>query len=303
MANSHKRDTDARRKPRAALVAGPLALLATGTAVTLGVLTQDPTSTDTLVSQGATTDISQVREPVVSRSDSRLASVRGERVILQMQDAYDARKTKQAIENAHIHVWTTAPLNLWSTPDGDAKKVGLIDTGKKVLITGRRTSDRAELVVDGKSRWVSAGYFTEDKPVVEKVAATTSARTAAPTTAGLSTAPCPDGSVENGLTSEAVLVYRAVCHAFPQITTYGGWDAHGEHASGKAIDIMTSDKALGDQIAAFLQSHASELGLYDVIWWDRIWTPVRAAEGWRAYGDHGSATANHMDHVHVSTNG
>ena len=55
------------------------------------------------------------------------------------------------------------------------------------------------------------------------------------------------------------MVYRAVCHAFPQITSYGGWDAHGEHASGKAIDIMTSDKALGDQIAAFLQSHASEL--------------------------------------------
>ena len=104
MANSHKRDADARRKSRAALVAGPLALLATGTAVTVGVLVQDPASTDTLVSQGATTDISRVvREPVVSRSDSRLASVRGERVILQMQDAYDARKTRQAIENAHVH--------------------------------------------------------------------------------------------------------------------------------------------------------------------------------------------------------
>jgi hypothetical protein len=65
---------------------------------------------------------------------------------------------------------------------------------------------------------------------------------------------------------------------------------------------MTSDKALGDQIAAYLQEHASELNLYDVIWYDRIWTPERASEGWRAYGDHGSATANHMDHVHVSTN-
>ena len=113
-------------------------------------------------------------------------------------------------------------------------------------------------------------------------------------------APCPDPSVENGLTSSAIYVYRSVCHAFPQITSYGGWDAHGEHASGKALDIMTSDKALGDQIAAYLQAHASELDLYDVIWWDRIWTPERASEGWRAYGDHGSPTANHMDHVHVS---
>ncbi len=101
---------------------------------------------------------------------------------------------------------------------------------------------------------------------------------------------------------DAVLVHRAVCHAFPQIDTYLGYDAHGEHASGKAIDIMTSDKAVGDQIAAFLRSHASELNLYDIIWWDRIWTPVRASEGWRDYGDHGSPTANHMDHVHVATN-
>ena len=123
------------------------------------------------MSQGATTDISRVvREPVVSRSDSRLASVRGERVILQMQDAYDARKTRQAIENAHVHVWTTAPLNLWTTPDQDAKQVGLLDSGKKVLVTGRRAGERAELVVDGKSRWVTAGYLTEDKPVVQKAA-------------------------------------------------------------------------------------------------------------------------------------
>ena len=35
-------------------------------------------------------------------------------------------------------------------------------------------------------------------------------------------APCPDPGVENGLTSNAVYVYRSVCHAFPQITTYGG---------------------------------------------------------------------------------
>jgi hypothetical protein len=113
-------------------------------------------------------------------------------------------------------------------------------------------------------------------------------------------APCPDGSVESGLTSGAVYVYRSVCHAFPQITSYGGWDAHGEHSSGKALDIMTSDVALGNAIAAFLQQHASELHLYDILWRQRIWTPVRASEGWRLFADRGSATANHYDHVHVS---
>jgi hypothetical protein len=198
-------------------------------------------------------------------------------------------------------MWTTTALNLWDGPGSKATRVGLIDSRKPVLVTGRKAAQRVELAVGGKSRWVTAGYLADHKPPKPKPEPAAPAAAAAP--AGLSSAPCPDSSVENGLTSEAVRVYRAVCHAFPQITSYGGWDAHGEHSSGRAIDVMTSDQSLGDQIAAFLQSHASELDLYDVIWWDRIWTPERASEGWRDYGDHGSATANHMDHVHVSTNG
>ena len=44
---------------------------------------------------------------------------------------------------------------------------------------------------------------------------------------------------------------------------------------------MTSDVALGTAIAEFLRAHASELHLYDILWRQHIWTPVRAAEGWR----------------------
>jgi hypothetical protein len=314
-------------------VAAPLALLTTGTAVAAGVLVQQPGPVEDLLS--AQDRVGASRAVIaVSRSESRLAEARGERYVQQLQNAYlekqaarakarekaqaaareaareaarkearkEARATDAAIRDAHVHRWTTAPLNLWTGADADAEEVGLVEEGKKVLTTGRRSGDRAELVVDGEARWVTAAYLSEDRPAPDKPADSSSG-TSAPATNGLSTAPCPDSSVENGLTSHAVLVYRAVCHAFPQITTYGGWDEHGEHASGRAIDIMTSDKALGDQIAAFLQSHAAELDLYDLIWWDRIWTPARASEGWRDYGDHGSPTANHMDHVHVATNG
>lgn len=291
MANSHKRDTDARltprRTPKAVLVAGPLAFLATASAVTLGVLASDPGTSDIIASRDATTNLSMTREPVVSRSDSRRAARTSAEYLMNLQDAYDARKTREAIRNAHTHLWTTTLLNIWSGPEADAKQLGELDAAKKVLVTGRAAEGRQEIVLDGKARWVTAGYLADEKP-------------APAAAAGLSSAPCPDSSVEDGLTSGAVQVYRSVCHAFPQVTTYLGWDAHGEHSSGKAIDIMTSDKALGDQIAAYLQAHASELGLYDVIWWDQIWTPERASEGWRYYGDHGSATANHMDHVHVS---
>lgn len=122
-----------------------------------------------------------------------------------------------------------------------------------------------------------------------------------PRTAGLSMAPCPTDGVESGLQPAAVRVHRAVCNAFPQILRYGGLGA-GEHADGKAIDIMTTDPRLGEQIADFLKAHAAELGLFDVIYRQHIWTPVRASEGWRQMPDRGSITANHYDHVHVSVN-
>lgn len=276
----HKRDTDARRKPRAALVAGPLALLATASAVTLGVLASSPDST--LLAQDTAADVSgaTVARDTVSRSGSRLDATE-----LRLKPSV---LTQRAIARADEKLWTTTVLNLWSDSGADAAQLGELAAGKHVLVTGRKTADRVEIVWQGESRWVTAGYLSAERPV-----------TAA---GGLSMEPCPDPSVENGLTSNAVYVYRSVCHAFPQVTSYGGWDAHGEHVSGKALDIMISDQALGDQIAAYLQAHASELRLYDVIWWDQIWTPERASEGWRAYGDRGSATANHMDHVHVATN-
>ena len=164
---------------------------------------------------------------------------------------------------------------------------------------------RDEIVVDGQSRWVTAGYLDDDKPVVEAVAPQRppggSPELRPAPAAGLSTAPCPDGSVESGLTSSAVCVYRAVCHAFPQITSYGGWDAHGEHASGKAHRHHDQRQGAGRPDRGVPAGARLRAGLYDIIWWDQIWTPERASEGWRDYGDHGSATANHIDHVHVST--
>lgn len=304
---SHKRDTNARRKPRAALVAGPLAVLATASAVSLGVLTtaspvsHDVISHDVIAKDAAVADISG-RE-VVSRSDSRLdATVNTKAERKKFQRAFDANmsrtETLQAVRGADTKLWTTTLLNLWTGPGKEADKSGLLKSATHVLVTGRKAGQRVELAVDGKSRWVTAGYLAKDKPKPEK--APEAAATTRTTTAGLSNAPCPDSSTESGLTSNAVLVYRAVCHAFPQITTYGGYDAHGEHASGRAIDIMNSDVGLGNAIAAFLRAHASELHLYDVIWRQQIWTPVRASEGWRYMPSRGSTTANHYDHVHVS---
>ena len=292
----HKREPEARRpKPRAVAVIGPLAVLATAGAVTLGVVAADPAATD-VVPLSAAADLTTISS---TSSASAAASDRPDPVTRSADrqkfappvTSYASKfmskaATRSAVEHASQHRWTTTDLNIWTQPGEKASKIGELDSGKKVLVTGRAFWGRTEIVLDGQSRWVTAGYLSHDKPPAAA--------------AGLSMEPCPDPSVENGLTDGAVYVYRSVCHAFPQITSYGGWDAHGEHASGKALDIMNSDVDLGNAIAAFLQEHASELHLYDIIWRQHIWTPERASEGWRMMPSRGSATANHYDHVHVS---
>jgi hypothetical protein len=103
-----------------------------------------------------------------------------------------------------------------------------------------------------------------------------------------------------GLTANAVALYRAVCAAFPALSSYGGYDPHGEHADGRAIDFMVTDSSLGQAVADWVRANAAALHVYDVIWSQHIWTPERSSEGWRYMSDRGSATANHYDHVHVA---
>jgi hypothetical protein len=297
----HKRETDARRlfgavKSTKTVSAG-LAALATTTVVAVGVLTT-PVARDLVAADAADAAEGRLSASlsasadvtdrfVVSRSSSRKPSAQDKQdAVREARSDAALAATAAAVRKADTRLWTTAPLNLWTRSGDDAVMVGEIPASRRVLVTGREAGDRVEIVVRGKSRWVTAGYLSEDKPLGVG--------------AGLSMEPCPDPGVEGGLTSNAVLVYRSVCNAFPQITSYGGWDNHGEHSSGRALDIMTSDVALGTAIAEFLRAHASELRLYDILWRQRIWTPVRAAEGWRVFPSRGSATANHFDHVHVS---
>jgi hypothetical protein len=198
--------------------------------------------------------------------------------------------------------YMTAPLNLWAQPSEKGKPLDVLEEGKTVALTGVVKAGFAQILHDGQLRWVNDDYLSDEKPEPEPEAepeATTGEETStAP--AGLSTAPCPDGSgTESGLTSSAVRLYRAVCNAFPALSSYGGYDGHGEHSSGRAIDFMVTDSSLGQAVADWCRAHASELGLYDIIWSQRIWTLQRSSEGWRAMEDRGSATANHYDHVHV----
>jgi hypothetical protein len=184
--------------------------------------------------------------------------------------------------------YTTVPLNVRTEPSEDAEVLAVLEPGAKVKVTAEKDDEWRQVVHKGEVRWVKGEYLSKTKPD--------------PKPAGPSSAPCASGSgVESGLTSNTIAVHRAVCNAFPSVSSYGGVrGGSANHGSGRALDIMVSGSA-GDAIASYVRANAAELGVTEVIWEQKIWTTQRAGEGWRWMSDRGSATANHYDHVHVTT--
>ncbi|WP_292604052.1 hypothetical protein [Nocardioides sp. REDSEA-S30_B4] len=298
----HKRDTDARRTPRATLVAGPLALVATASVISLGVVLSDAPDSETVTARTTAADLQQAtggsglgsRDSVLSRSSDRsgLTTVEGatiEKAETKLDRVLAKKAVEKAIAKADTKLWTTAPLNLWTEPGEKAKKVGTIAAERKVLVTGRELYGRDEVVVDGKARWVTQGYLQEEKPETGPAAASANAS-------------CTNGtSVPAGVSPNIAAVHRAVCAQFPSITSYGTFrSGGGDHGRGLAVDIMVSGE-LGWQVAEFVRANAGQLGVSYAIYSQRIWSVERGGEGWRPMSDRGSATANHYDHVHVST--
>ena len=95
------------------------------------------------------------------------------------------------------------------------------------------------------------------------------------------------------------MVHEAVCANFPEITTYGTFRGDGEHAQGRAVDVMISGET-GWEVADFLRANYAALDIEYIIYSQHIWSVERGGEGWRSMSDRGSTTANHYDHVHVT---
>lgn len=189
-------------------------------------------------------------------------------------------------------------------PARGARVLDRLARGATIALTGRTEDGFAEIVVNGAVAWVRADDTGTAPPPAEEeeTAADVASTTTGPVPEGVSASPCPGGSsVESGLRASTVATYRAVCAAFPGLS-YGGVRPGdpGEHGTGRALDIMV-DRATGDRVAAYLQENAARLGVDNVIWRQRIWFVGDDFSDWNAMADRGSATANHMDHVHVGT--
>ncbi len=303
----HKRETPAApsprpsRVPRSVLVSAPIAVVATLSAVTMGVfagapaspddnlLAASPVSTssgDTQSFANATALARRSRTTTVSRSQIRTAAKAESAVRQDMEVDKLARRAAKKLDD---RLWTTAPLNLWDSPGDNAEKTGLVAALRQVSVTGRRQMGRTQVVIDGQSRWVSGQYLVQDKPKPEPVAP------AGPSLGGT----CANGSTISAGHAALYAIHDVVCANWPEITSYGTWRGDGEHGQGRAIDIMVSGST-GWAVAEFLRANYSALGIEYIIHQQKIWSVERSGEGWRAMSDRGSITANHYDHVHVT---
>lgn len=114
---------------------------------------------------------------------------------------------------------------------------------------------------------------------------------------------------QGGLNPGAAYVSDLIQQMYPQVGDIGGWraeDGYGEHSTGNAIDVMIPNwntpqgRALGDSIAAFALQNAQALGLTHVIWQQRLFGAGDRTGS--PMEDRGSATQNHLDHVHIFMN-
>ena len=174
----HKRETNARRIPRASLMAAPFAVLVTLSAVSVGVATGEvpiPDSGDSLLASGAISEsLPERAEAALSRSFDRSASTgaasdSGQLVSKGYQEKLlnrvDKVETRRAVRRADEKLWASEDLNLWTDADKSAKKAGEVEAGDKLLVTGRTKRDRAEVVLKGDAFWVTAEYLSDDEPI------------------------------------------------------------------------------------------------------------------------------------------
>lgn len=177
----------------------------------------------------------------------------------------------------------TTALLVRTTADANYRVLSVVPRGTRLSVTGVVSNGRAQVLISGALRWVTARYLTDSLAA---------------------------SGVERGLQPDAIRVLHAMQARYPEVKRYYGVrpDSLADHPSGRAVDAMLpgypsrSASALGDRIADWAATNARAYNIRYVIYNQRIWSVARAREGWRPMSNRGSASANHKNHVHISVN-
>jgi hypothetical protein len=116
--------------------------------------------------------------------------------------------------------------------------------------------------------------------------------------------------MQQGLPPMTQVVWRELAATFPRLTGLGAWgdrshqartSCHnlntpaGPRTGPRAIDAMTTDRALGDAVVKWALLHRDRLDITVIIWWGQIWS---ARGNWKPRRYVGRSA--HKDHVHLS---
>jgi len=143
-------------------------------------------------------------------------------------------------------------------------------------------------------RELATGRLPQGRPVAPTVVSFLRAGQVAPDTGAKAAA----GAYKLGPVKPHVAdAAREIGGRFGIRTVYGWAPGLYDHPKGLALDFMVyADRAKGDQLASWVLANAGRLRITYVIWYRRIWSVARAAEGWRPY----FGISSHTDHVHTS---
>ena len=203
-------------------------------------------------------------------------------------------------------MYIASSANVRTGPGSDYDVRTTLDAGLAVTVTNVTSNGWQQISYKGRAGWVKSDLLTSKTPETPSASPSSESGGSGSGGGASSGGTCSSSSaksIESGLTSKSISVLHAVCAAFPDVKSYGGYrNDSGYHGQGRTIDVMVSgDRAW--EIARWLRENAKSLGVIEVIHAQKIWTTQRSSEGWRSMSDRGSATANHYDHVHISVGG
>lgn len=228
-------------------------------------------------------------------AESQAQAAETEEPAVTVVPAAEVAPAPEAVPAVVGQMWTTDAVNVRSGPSADTDRVTTAELATVVDVTGAVEGEWSQIVWGGAVAWINSGFLSATQPQAPQ-ATVASAGGTSDATCSVST------GIESSLQSNARAVYRSVCASFPQVTSYGGIRPGdgGDHGTGRAVDIMISGET-GWDIARYLQANAGALGITYLIYQQQIWMAGDAASAWSGMEDRGGATANHFDHVHVST--
>jgi uncharacterized protein YgiM (DUF1202 family) len=207
-------------------------------------------------------------------------------------------------------VYATSSVRVRAGATTSSAILGSLNVGDHVGTRGTPVNGWTPVSYRGANAWVASAYLSTSKPVAAPPANNTSSSPSSnsgTTASSWSVLRANGSSGLDGLRPSATGIVNRTVAVFPQIKTIYGVHADSlpDHPSGHAVDLMlphgAADNALGWSIANYFKSHATELGVQYIMFDNKIWNIARNSEGWRAVADRGSVTANHMDHVHITT--